>query len=727
MVAGLEVAIVLRAKHGQTLMAQTRGVDVKSAVEASGEVAELLFSHANRQHDDDGTSDNPPGYTSGDMSAANSMFRVVYRLVGKVYVMAVAPATCNIFFSTQLVNSAVHNLCRLYKSRGDQLNVDLFTPRFPEIYLAISALLANGGQAKSAKAVASKNVDTISSETTKTIKQLKRGMANPVARILGKGPRVIQQEAAPVYMDNRSLAQHVDPLTSVSWALPPDALPPLPYVAREAASAAPVVGWDMAGYRLQPLSPTASEVAEEEAKMGELGPQEPINGELWSKYPNGERPDAPGIEDMDFPATPSGPKGLWLEELWRCHVVGQTIKQAGTLGTVLGTAPLTKDHLKTVFRLRKPAGVSVALQKCLDAAKANLTVTVRQEGWQDTGCHVAAFDSTFGIELPVFMHYPLPAAVLPPPIQVRFAALLSEPAEGKKRRRLTMLLRYMVRPAGLLPLYGTVVDMHVHPHFGKPQKVSPAATWNRKQHQLQWRLPTLNPGDCGDIKVLFEPDASSDLRLAAAAAAAALAAGNGQSGTHSAIPFGGITAAAVKEALVRIRFTGPPRSSLSGTILEAGLAVETLQPVPQQEFFGEVTAQAELVAMPLPMPPLPTPPEPEAQPQAAAGDTEMATADARPSNRGDSDGNGDGDRVHDDDDGRCMEEGAIEMQTIPEPETDMPESSPPESPRPQTAPILKPSQPLSADLFSEPYKPHGPQTSQVDNTKDPEPEEMVHL
>lgn len=73
----------------------------------------------------------------------------------------------------------------------------------PQIYLEISALLANGGQAKSAKAVASKNVDTISTETTKTIKQLKRGMANPVARLLGKGPRTIQPEAAPLYVDSR--------------------------------------------------------------------------------------------------------------------------------------------------------------------------------------------------------------------------------------------------------------------------------------------------------------------------------------------------------------------------------------------------------------------------------------------------------------------------------------------------------------------------------------------
>lgn len=685
MVAGLEVAIVLRAKHGPTLMVQTRGVDVKSAVEASGEVVELLASHANRQHDDDGTGDNPPGYASGDMAAANSMFRVVYRLVGQVYVMAVAPATRNVFFSTQLVNSAVHNLCRLYKARGDQLSVDLFTPRFPEIYLAISALLANGGQAKSAKLVASKNVDTISSETTKTIKQLKRGMANPVARLLGKGPRAVLPEAAPMYVDSRLLAQEVDPLTTVSWALPPDALPPLPYVALETQSAAPAVGWDMAGYRLQPLSPTASEVAEEEAKMGELGPQEPINGEMWSKIPDGQRPFAPGIDDDDFPATPSGSKGLWLEELWRCHVVGKSIMQAGTLGTVLGTAPLTKDHLKTVFRLRQATEATVALQKCIEAAAVDEAVTVRQEGWHESGCHVAAFDSTFGMELPVFMRYTLPAVVLPPPIQVRFAALLSEPAEGKKRRRLMMLLRYIVRPGAQLPLYAATVDMHVHPHFGKPQRVSPAATWCRKQHRLQWRLPPLESGCTGDIKAYFEPDASSDLRQAAAAAAAAAGdSQEGRSGQKRVVPLGGLTAAAVEEALVRFRFTGPPRSSLSGTVLEAGLAAETLQPVPEQAFYGELTAQAEVVAMPAPMPAMP-PPLPPASPKLRpplADEIEMAIPAAPAGDDvGNRDAGGNG--------GPSSVPEAVVASSM--------ETSPAQTSK---APNLPP--PLSEDLFSEP-------------------------
>lgn len=62
----------------------------------------------------------------------------------------------------------------------------------------------------------------------------------------------------------------------MSFALPADALPPLAYVEPEKLSRAPAAGWDMAGYKLVPLSPTASEVAAEQAKMGELGPKEPI-------------------------------------------------------------------------------------------------------------------------------------------------------------------------------------------------------------------------------------------------------------------------------------------------------------------------------------------------------------------------------------------------------------------------------------------------------------------
>jgi hypothetical protein len=58
-------------------------------------------------------------------------FRVVYRLVSGVYVMAVAPVFMNIFFSTQLVNAIVHRLCTI--NRSVTLTPEKLTSRFPEV------------------------------------------------------------------------------------------------------------------------------------------------------------------------------------------------------------------------------------------------------------------------------------------------------------------------------------------------------------------------------------------------------------------------------------------------------------------------------------------------------------------------------------------------------------------------------------------------------------------
>ena len=163
----------------------------------------------------------------------------------------------------------------------------------------------------------------------------------------------------------------MDPLTTNTFRLPEEALPPLAYVEPEKPSAAPAAGWDMSGYTLQPLSPTASEKAAAEEALGELGPNEPIvshhaclpfsscllvkppalflarallpkaaspcilaviclqccsaltsheagckrrrsgfgaqGGKMWTSFPEGPRPDAPPISELEMPATPTGP------------------------------------------------------------------------------------------------------------------------------------------------------------------------------------------------------------------------------------------------------------------------------------------------------------------------------------------------------------------------------------------------------------------------------------
>ncbi len=72
----------------------------------------------------------------------------------------------------------------------------------PQVYLAVAALLANGGQAKSAAVAAEAAVDSISSEATKAMKQMRRSVTNPLAMLRG-GEKKAAPEAAPLYIAPR--------------------------------------------------------------------------------------------------------------------------------------------------------------------------------------------------------------------------------------------------------------------------------------------------------------------------------------------------------------------------------------------------------------------------------------------------------------------------------------------------------------------------------------------
>lgn len=71
-----------------------------------------------------------------------------------------------------------------------------------QVYLAVAALLANGGQLKPAAAVAEAAVDSISSEATKAMKQMRRSVTNPLAMLRGSEKKVAP-EAAPLYIAPR--------------------------------------------------------------------------------------------------------------------------------------------------------------------------------------------------------------------------------------------------------------------------------------------------------------------------------------------------------------------------------------------------------------------------------------------------------------------------------------------------------------------------------------------
>ncbi|KAK9811542.1 hypothetical protein WJX72_005642 [[Myrmecia] bisecta] len=234
MVAGLGLALVLRTKGGSNFLIQTRGITAKTANEASREVATVLsgFTSAQGEGDMDGSGDNPPGFTYGEVLVQSGRLRVVYRLVNTVYVMAVAAPAANVFFCMQVVEAVTRML--VMASKGVEVTPDKVTKRYPEVYMATGALMANGGtdiyktMAEAEAAVASIAPDsarakTLGGQVRKSITALgksKSGSSKEPSTL----PSADNSVAAHSTINNRKLAEEVDPLNAVSFTLPPEAL-----------------------------------------------------------------------------------------------------------------------------------------------------------------------------------------------------------------------------------------------------------------------------------------------------------------------------------------------------------------------------------------------------------------------------------------------------------------------------------------------------------------------
>ena len=54
-------------------------------------------------------------------------------MAGRLYIMAVIPATGNVFFATRIVNAATHHLVSV--NRGVNITADRIAARFPEVRL----------------------------------------------------------------------------------------------------------------------------------------------------------------------------------------------------------------------------------------------------------------------------------------------------------------------------------------------------------------------------------------------------------------------------------------------------------------------------------------------------------------------------------------------------------------------------------------------------------------
>ncbi|KAK9908229.1 hypothetical protein WJX75_004580 [Coccomyxa subellipsoidea] len=247
MVVGSSVAIVLRARGGSNFLIHSRGIDARDAGDCSREVAGVLtrFADAGGKGDTDRTGDNPPPFAFGEMTVASGGYRVVYRLVGGVYLMLVAAPHSNVLWLLELVSACVRILIAV--SRGVEVTPDKLARRYPELYLALSGVLASGGsEVLSALAAAEAELAAIGPDAAKNKAGVmgRLGRSASASRVKGSGASASSGSATPKSepiasssgIGKRTLTDEVEDMSKVSFAFPPDALQTSPEKSRAAAA-----------------------------------------------------------------------------------------------------------------------------------------------------------------------------------------------------------------------------------------------------------------------------------------------------------------------------------------------------------------------------------------------------------------------------------------------------------------------------------------------------------
>lgn len=224
------MAVAMRAKGGSNFLLQSWGIGAKVANDSMRSAAATLAEYASKggQGDTDGTGDTAPDFAYGDLLVENARYRVVYRLVNTVYVMAVASAAANVFSLMRLVDAMTH--VATLASRGVEVTPEKLSRRYPELYAAVRLVVSSNGSAD----VTSILTEADSSLTSKLV------VADPVkagksftAKLTGLGRKTAtstpDSSVAPrPSLSQRSVGPAEDQTAQLEFRLPPEALVPLP-------------------------------------------------------------------------------------------------------------------------------------------------------------------------------------------------------------------------------------------------------------------------------------------------------------------------------------------------------------------------------------------------------------------------------------------------------------------------------------------------------------------
>ncbi|KAL3157615.1 hypothetical protein ABBQ32_012066 [Trebouxia sp. C0010 RCD-2024] len=230
MVASFEMAVAMRSKGGSNFLLQSWGIGAKVANDSTRSAVATLAEYASKggQGDTEGTGDSAPDFAYGDLLVEDARYRVVYRLVNTVYVMAVASAAANVFSLMKLVD-AITRVATL-ASRGVEVTPEKLSRRYPEVYAAVRLVVSSNGSAD----VSSILIEADTSLASKLV------VSDPVkagksftARLTGLGRKTGTSTPDASFtprpsISRRSAEDNQDRMSQMEFRLPAEALVPLP-------------------------------------------------------------------------------------------------------------------------------------------------------------------------------------------------------------------------------------------------------------------------------------------------------------------------------------------------------------------------------------------------------------------------------------------------------------------------------------------------------------------
>eukprot|EP00887_Chlorella_sp_A99_P006314 scaffold3.g6314.t1 len=590
---GYKLAVALRAKGGSNLMIQTHGVPTRAVQDATAEVADTLDSFASGQAGLDGSGDKAPGFSVGQLRVAQGWLSVAYRLVGSVYAMVVSEPGANVFLCLQLLDAVAKVLVGCV--RGVDVTPDKLAKRYTEArplpraaaYMLLDDLLCGGFSTLPPAFVHSSATDerllampTSAADAARRFKKLVgRGQArSQFVPALGAGgdggadPTPPPVPETPARAGKQLAKLEGDPLGTVHFDIPPDALPPPPPRAAGArlppppaaprAAAAAAAAFAGAVEEDAAARPVESEGfgAFGEVRVLEAKKAAPVAAaavaaeEGWAAFGEGA-----ALEPMPMPAGPAPPApapppplsdkdvqdSLQLVEVWHAEVAGGRVACAGVEGSVV--RKLAPYGLRAArFRLLPSGGELV--DTCLRGAAMNRQFAERAAAGSAPGAgpsFLATFQqASIGC---AYLKYSLPTVACAPPLQLALHVAPGAPAGGGAWQGL-VVLRYAASPALPGSLLDLVVDLDLPPEAASLARVSPAAQWAKEHGRLRWSLARVPPGGQGTLRVVVaaRPGAAPE------ATAASLA----------------------RSTLARVRFSLRPGASLSGLGLQVSLPDE---------------------------------------------------------------------------------------------------------------------------------------------------------